>query len=291
MANYFVIGADSKEYGPVSTEELGKWAAQGRADAQTKVRAEGATDWVPLAQVPELAAALKSTAPPPLPAGAAPTGGKTSGLAVASLVLGLLPCGITSLFGLICGIMALGKISKNPGALRGKGLALTGTILSAVFLIMVPFLVLPALLLPALAAAKQKAMMINCMNNEKQLAIAMKIYAADNHDHLPPAATWCDAITNEAGSDKIYKCPAANSSSRCDYAFNAKLEGLDPGKVDPQTVMIFESDSGWNAHGGPQLAASTRHGAGHNIRTVVAFADGHAEVVTQTRFNSLRWDP
>jgi prepilin-type processing-associated H-X9-DG protein len=288
MANYTIIGSDGREYGPVSASDLRKWVAEGRADAQSKVRAEGATEWVTLATVPELGGVQKATSPPPLPANLPSATGKMSAMAVLSLVLGILglfTCGGTALFGLILGIIAMVKVSNSQGALRGKGLALAGTIVSGVFLLMLP--VFAAMLLPALAAAKQKAMEISCMNNERQLTIAVRMYSAQNMNHFPPAATWCDAIKASAGSEKVFKCPAANASSRCDYAFNAKLDGLDAGKVDPQTVMIFESDAGWNANGGPEIASAQHH---RNVLNV-AFADGHVERVAETRLNSLRWDP
>jgi prepilin-type N-terminal cleavage/methylation domain-containing protein len=46
--------------------------------------------------------------------------------------------------------------------------------------------ILAALLLPALAKAKQKAQAIHCMNNAKQLCIAVTIYTGDNSDFYPP---------------------------------------------------------------------------------------------------------
>lgn len=291
MPNYFVIGADQKEYGPVSTDDLRRWIAEGRADAQTQVRADGTTEWLPLATVPELGDALKKTSPPPisaLPTGAATATGKTSALAVTSLVLGILgvfTCGATALFGLILGIVAMIKVSNSRGALRGQGLALAGTIVSAIFLLLLP--VMAAMLLPALAAAKQKAMQISCMNNEKQLALAVMLYSGDHANHYPPAATWCDAIKTAAGTEKIFKCPAANAASRCDYAFNAKLDGMELNNVNPQTVLIFEADGGWDAHGGPEIASSRHRGKA----MVVAFADGHVEVVPASRLSSLRWNP
>jgi hypothetical protein len=55
---YKIIGADLKEYGPSSAEELRQWVREGRADGRTLVRAEGGTEWKPLASFPELAAAL-----------------------------------------------------------------------------------------------------------------------------------------------------------------------------------------------------------------------------------------
>jgi prepilin-type processing-associated H-X9-DG protein len=293
MANYNIIGSDGKEYGPVSAEDLRKWVAEGRADAQSKVRAEGTTEWVMFSEVPELRGAPKPTMPPPLPAHMPAATGKTSVMAILSLVLGVLglfSCGGTALFGLILGIIAMVKVSNSGGALRGKGLALAGVIVSAVFLLMVP--IFAAMLLPALAAAKNKAREINCMNNERQLALAAKLYAGNNNNHYPPAATWCDAIKPDVSLENVFNCPAVNSTdlnstNRCDYAFNAKLDGMDADKIDPQTVMIFESDTGWDAHGGPEIASTQRH---RNFLNV-AFADGHVEKVAEARLSSLRWDP
>jgi uncharacterized membrane protein len=55
---YKIIGADGKEYGPVTAEQLRDWIAQGRANAQTKALAEGITDWKALGELPEFAAVL-----------------------------------------------------------------------------------------------------------------------------------------------------------------------------------------------------------------------------------------
>ena len=46
--------------------------------------------------------------------------------------------------------------------------------------------ILAALLLPALATAKDKAARITCTNNQKQLALAMRMYADDNSDWMAP---------------------------------------------------------------------------------------------------------
>ena len=229
---------------------------------------------------------------------------KTSGLATTSLILGILglfSCGLTALFGLACGIIALIKVKNSGGRLKGDGIALAGTIVSGIFVLMMPFLVafFAAMLLPVLAAAKQRAQTINCMNNEKQLAMAIQIYESDHANHFPPAATWCDAITNKiyafGGSDHVFKCPAAETSaatsaSRCDYGFNAALDGMDVSKVNPQTVMLFESDGGWNANGGSDsMINPARHERGHVW--VVAFADGSVQQIRQYQLNNLRWNP
>jgi prepilin-type N-terminal cleavage/methylation domain-containing protein/prepilin-type processing-associated H-X9-DG protein len=46
--------------------------------------------------------------------------------------------------------------------------------------------IVAALLLPVLAKAKSKAQAIACLNNTKQLTLAISLYASDNNDWLPP---------------------------------------------------------------------------------------------------------
>ena len=52
---YKIIGADQKEYGPVTAEQLRQWIAEGRVNGQTSVQSEGAAEWKPLASFPEFA--------------------------------------------------------------------------------------------------------------------------------------------------------------------------------------------------------------------------------------------
>ncbi len=48
--------------------------------------------------------------------------------------------------------------------------------------------ILAALLLPALGKAKQSAIRIQCLNNEKQQMVALTMYAGENRDFLPDGA-------------------------------------------------------------------------------------------------------
>ena len=50
--------------------------------------------------------------------------------------------------------------------------------------------ILASLLLPALGKAKAAAKRIDCANNQRQIALAMHMYAEDYKDYLPPITSW-----------------------------------------------------------------------------------------------------
>ena len=65
MNQYKLIGQDSKEYGPVTVEDVAQWIADGRFNGETEVQPEGEEDWRPLREVPELEYLLSGKAPKP----------------------------------------------------------------------------------------------------------------------------------------------------------------------------------------------------------------------------------
>ena len=50
--------------------------------------------------------------------------------------------------------------------------------------------ILAALLLPALSRAKVRAQRISCVNNERQLGLALTMYADDSADYFPGYLEW-----------------------------------------------------------------------------------------------------
>jgi hypothetical protein len=52
---YKIIGADEKQYGRVTVEQLRRWIVEGRAVSQTLAQPEGAQEWKALNQFPEFA--------------------------------------------------------------------------------------------------------------------------------------------------------------------------------------------------------------------------------------------
>jgi prepilin-type processing-associated H-X9-DG protein len=285
-----VIGKDGQEYGPVSADGIRLWISEGRLDSRCQASPETTTEWKALGDLPEFKEALAAKIPPsPGVSGVEPQR-KTSGLAIASLVLGVLGMftfGLTAIVGLVLGIIALIQISRNQTRLSGLGLAIAGTCVSGFMVLMLP--VMAAMLLPALARAKQRAQSINCMNNIKQINLALVMYATDHKDTLPPTNQWCDLIKPYiGGSSTMMHCPA-EPPGRCSYALNANIANKKLSELRPSpavTILVFSAADGWNTSGGPSAVVSHHH----DDRFVnIGFADGHTESVKKERVSSLSW--
>ncbi len=240
---YKVLGQDGKEYGPVSADVLRQWHAQGRLNAQTRLCAEGAPDWKPLSDFPELASMLAASPPAPAvtpPPPAAPVPAPQSGLAIASLVLGILSlfCGgiVLGLPAIITGHLALGRARRAPAQFSGKGLAIAGLALGYFSTLLT--LLLLALLLPAMGRAQNKAVTIQCVSNMKQIGLAARIYSNDNADTLPKDFL---SMSNELATPKILRCPADTAKTAAENwavfsRANVSYEFLTPGAKEADVL-------------------------------------------------------
>src|SRR5438309_6475472 len=72
--------------------------------------------------------------------------------------------------------------------------------------------ILAGLLLPALAKAKTKAQGILCMNNGRQMVLAINLYTLDNTDFFPPnpddgnvvtGHNWCPGQAGKGGGQEF----------------------------------------------------------------------------------------
>ena len=144
---YKIIGADGREYGPITADQLREWIAEGRANAQTRAQAEGAAQWKPLTEYLEFAPALGRTPPlwpAPGPISITPTP-RTNSLAMMSMVMGILAmtCGMCCCYGLpfnvlgiVFSLIALAQIRNEPRSQEGRGLAIAGLVLSLLSLVL-----------------------------------------------------------------------------------------------------------------------------------------------------------
>ncbi len=62
---YKIIGADGRQYGPITVEQVRRWIAEGRIESRTPVFTDGAKDWTFVGLLPEFANCFPATATPP----------------------------------------------------------------------------------------------------------------------------------------------------------------------------------------------------------------------------------
>ncbi len=232
---YKILGADQKEYGPASADQVRQWIADGRLTGRTQVKAEGSTEWKPLSEFHEFDSALaaKMAAPgypppagPGLAAPAIPSNPPpTSGLAIASLVLGVLSfvgCSIfTGIPAIIMGHIAHNRSRKAPQQFGGGGLAIAGFVMGYFSLLLIP--IMAGMLLPALAKAKDRAQRINCVSHMKQIGLAARMWSNDHGGKFPPDFA---SMTNELVSPNILVCPGDRSKTK-----TMTWEEFGPGNV------------------------------------------------------------
>jgi hypothetical protein len=134
---YRIIGADGRQYGPVSADQIRHWIAEGRANAQTQVFAEGTSEWKPLGVFPEFANSFGAQAPPTINPVTGSHLRTTNSFAVWGLIFGILalvcccPKLVFGALGLIFSLVGLSQINERPDIYEGRGYAIAGIVLSA----------------------------------------------------------------------------------------------------------------------------------------------------------------
>jgi len=134
---YKIIGADGRQYGPVSAEQISRWISEGRIESRTPVFTDGAADWTFVGLLPEFAGFFSGGTPSTIASPVQPR--RTNSLATAGLVCGILAwiccCGFPfNLLGLVFSLVALSQISRHPEFNEGRGVAIAGLILSVISL-------------------------------------------------------------------------------------------------------------------------------------------------------------
>jgi prepilin-type processing-associated H-X9-DG protein len=90
--------------------------------------------------------------------------------------------------------------------------------------------ILAAMILPALARAKSKAKQTACINNERQLGLALTMYASDiqaypgSYSAVNNVYVWTERLLPYAGKNRgVFCCPAAEQDSWWDTNLNKTL--------------------------------------------------------------------
>ena len=132
---YKIIGADSREYGPVEIDEIRDWIAEGRADADTLVCEVDGNQWIKLRDLPDVEGAL------PKLATARPTGTLQINYLVPAILSTLFCCLPFGIAGILFAVQANAKVQQGDidgaavAASRAKLMCLLSFVLGLISLI------------------------------------------------------------------------------------------------------------------------------------------------------------
>ena len=172
--------------------------------------------------------------------------------------------------------------------------ARTGFTLIELLVVIAIIALLAAILLPVFAAAREKARQTSCLNNQKQLGIAVMAYTQDNDERMPiPYGSgasqlgWAGRIYPYVKSVGSFKCPDDSTVAAVpfyvnSYGFNTNALLDNPGISPPSpvglsefaapasTILLFEVDTNVADLLNPVEASAARGNAGQKCGGISA---------------------
>jgi len=187
---------------------------------------------------------------------------------------------------IIC-LIALSKIKKSKGTLKGKGLAAIATSISIIELGFVIFLNVTFFM-----GEFGFAQRIECRKNLSSLGGTIKMYT-QKYQMYPSAENWQDTLIKDYNvNPSKFHCPEsdANEEQSC-YAININVADKKVSEVPPDTVLLFETKPGVNPSGGPEnlilihpiARIETEQGCN------VLFANDKVRYIKKEKLSTLRW--
>jgi hypothetical protein len=192
--------------------------------------------------------------------------------------------GLTSLAGVIVGIIAVYEIHRSQGRLGGHGLATAGLTVSVVVTLMVA-----AVVGPGFCDASPESEEMSALSRAKTVGSVMRSYARGHDGTLPAANGWTDALQARCEIDALVASRYPQEGHRA-LAMNTHLDGVSLSQVKKptRTVLLFEVDRGAPLAGGRELLPTApRYKDGY----LILFVNGSAEFVPRKKIETLLWKP
>jgi competence protein ComGC len=175
---------------------------------------------------------MEST-PPPIPGQSpADSAPQTSGLAIASLVLGIVgfcSAGLTAIPAVICGHMALSQIGKSAGRQTGGGMAISGLVTGYLSLVIGVIALLAGLALPVFGEVKERGNQTKALSIAKMVGTGCKLYAVDHDGKFPVKLE--DLVPDYLPDAESILCPYPDPKNPVPFEYFGGSENDDPRKM------------------------------------------------------------
>jgi prepilin-type processing-associated H-X9-DG protein len=196
----------------------------------------------------------------------------SKGMALASLILGILGCiPLVGIVAIILGAIAMKRATSEPQRFGGFGLALGGVICGFVFTLSSCLVFGAGVFLPALGQARQSARHLKSQSQLQQIGVALHMYATDNNGAFPESEQDWQArlVPRYVPNASIFEIPGHDAGNPATYVY---IPGLVLNNVTSpaSTPVIYESNP---------------HPWKHRVH--VLFADGHVDDIDADQLQSV----
>lgn len=147
---------------------------------------------------------------------------------------------------------------------------------------------------------------VHCCFEMQDLSNATLKYCKQNKGTLPDADAWCDQLIGLAENIEVYYSqkflvgghdldgiPDGRIST---FAFNKNLDGYRLADIDRQTVLLFETNLGWNQNGTSAILRPEGHSgfwpfidSGYHFVLVGPGATFTVKFIKHSNLDSLNW--
>ena len=156
---------------------------------------------------------------------------------------------------------------------------LNGFTLIELLVVIAIIAVLAGILFPVFAKAREKARQTSCLSNQRQIALALTVFAQDHDQTLPSSTTvWSDINL----APKVYTCPSYKKTGVNGYGYNVNISARKISELTNSGGILATADCA-NASGTNLISTTadvdvTRHNPGTGY--VVSYLDGHVSYQT-----------
>jgi prepilin-type processing-associated H-X9-DG protein len=195
---------------------------------------------------------------------------KTSRMAIAALILAIVPTCIGQLVAIGLAIGALVAIHRPANKLKGQGIAIAGLVIAQVmaYLVMACLatftIPMAGMMLPALVRAREEARKATCRENLSKIGKAIHAFNEDNQGRFPPSLQ--ELYPRYIPTFRVFRCPSTSDNPPAQMSYEYRQPSPNAAPDAPIAWDNFEN-----------------HESGRNV----LFADGSVRWFSEEDFQFL----